>query len=189
MAAEESLLAHELRTLLVQNEWRNVAAIHVQNPWQRSDEYMLKSALESSDALLLHYRVETTQEQGSRLLLENYFPRERLLENPAPDGLFSSSPRAALQHAILSQNYGCASIFLPAQIELGGTEQDLLNVFADADKNGLKIRRVFLEQMFHCSLCGGIVTEKSCPHDSAGRATVTVKLNRIQGTTYLLLGR
>ena len=174
---------HELRTLLVQNEWRNVAAIHVQSPWQRSDEYMLKSALESSDALLLHYRVETTQEQGSllptvlagasRLLLENYFPRERLLENPAPDGLFSSSPRAALQHAILSQNYGCASIFLPAQIELGGTEQDLLNVFADADKNGLTIRRVFLEQMFHCSLCGGIVTEKSCPHDSAGRANVS----------------
>ena len=174
---------HELRSLLVQNGWRNVAAIHVQNPWQRSDEYILKSALEASDALLLHYRAETTQEQGSllptvlagasRLLLENYFPRTRLLENPTPDGLFSSSPRAALQHAILSQNYGCASIFLPAQSKLGGTEQDLLDVFSAADKNGLTIRRVFLEQMFHCSLCGGVVTDKSCPHEPTVRVTVS----------------
>lgn len=188
---------HELRSLLVQNEWRNVAAIHVQNPWQRSDEYMLKSALEASDALFLHHRVETTQEQGSllptvlagasRLLLENYFPRERLLENPTPDGLFSSSPRAALQHAILSQNYGCASIFLPVQDKLGGTEQDLLDVFADADKNGLTIRRVFLGSMFHCSLCSGIVTEKSCPHDPALRAIVSKEeiAARLLGGEYL----
>lgn len=170
---------HELRSLLVQHDWNNVAAIHIQNPWQRSDEYMLKIALEASDALLLHFRVETTREQGSllptvlagasRLLLEKYFPNERLLENPTPDGLFSSSPRAALQHAILSQNYGCASIFIPPQSELGGTAQELLDIFENADEHGLTIRRIFLEQTFHCDLCGGIATEKSCPHDSKNR--------------------
>ena len=177
------LWPRELRSMLVQNEWLNIAAVHIQNPWLRSDEYMLKCALEASDALLLHCRDDKASDHdsvlpavlagASRLLLENYFPNARLLENPAPDGLFSCSPRAALQHAILSQNYGCASIFLPFQDELGGSAQDLYDVFADADKSGLTIRRVFLDQTFHCDQCGGIATEKSCPHNSTSRVIVS----------------
>ncbi len=123
-AAEWQLKNHhwpkDLRNLQIQNQWHKIAAIHLQNPWQRSDEYLLKCALEASDALLLHASSEPAQEQSSllpsvlrgasRLLLENYFPSDRMLENPAPDGLFNSSPRAVLQHAILSQNCGCESI-------------------------------------------------------------------------------
>lgn len=180
---EQRLKAHQwptdLRNLQAQKQWHKIAAIHLQNPWQRSDEYLLKCALESSDALLLHISTETAREQGgllssvlkgaSRLLLENYIPSNRVLENPAPDGFFHSSFRAILQHAILSQNYGCESIFLPAQGKSAGEQQDLINLFADASKQGLTIRCVFLDHPFHCDLCGGIATEKSCPHSAAGR--------------------
>lgn len=182
-AAEWQLKNHhwpkDFRLLQVQNEWHKIAAIHLQNPWQRSDEYLLKCALEASDALLLHNCTETAHEQSSllplvlkgasRLLLENYFPNDRVLENPAPDGLFNSSPRALLQHAILSQNYGCESIFLPPQNSLPGTAQDLTQLLAEAKKHGLQIRHVYLDQPFHCDQCGGIATEKSCPHNPAGR--------------------
>lgn len=169
----------DLRILLVQNDWHKIAAIHLQTPWQRSDEYLLKCALESSDALLIHNCAEVKHEQSSllpsvlkgasRLLLENYFPNDRVLENAAPDCLFSSSPRDVLQHAILSQNYGCESIFLPPQKELAGKEQELIKLFTEARKHGLTIRHVFLDQPFHCDQCGGIATEKSCPHNAAGR--------------------
>lgn len=174
----------ELRSLMLQKDWRNIAAIHLQNPWQRSDEYLLKCALEASDALLLHAQLENSDEKdallpavlagASRLMLENYFPNERLLDNMAPDSLFSKSPRAALQHAILSQNYGCASIFLPAQIEQGATTKELQDVFSHAGQNGLAIRRVFLDHVFYCEKCGGIASEKSCPHEQAGQVNFSV---------------
>jgi adenylyl-sulfate kinase len=182
-AAEQRLTKHrwpnDLRNLHVQKQWHKIAAIHLQNPWQRSDEYLLKCALEASDALLLHNSTETARAQGgllssvlkgaSRLLLENYIPSNRVLENPAPDSFFHNSARAILQHAIFSQNYGCESIFLPAQGKHSGSQQELTNLFAEARKHGLTIRCVFLDQPFHCDLCGGIATEKSCPHTATGR--------------------
>jgi adenylyl-sulfate kinase len=182
-SSERRLQQHQwpkdLHNLQVQKQWHKIAAIHLQNPWQRSDEYLLKCALEASDALLLHSSTETARAQGgllssvlkgaSRLLLENYIPSNRVLENPAPDGFFHNSARAILQHAIFSQNYGCESIFLPAQGKFAGSQQDLTNLFAEARKHGLTIRCVFLDQPFHCDQCGCIATEKSCPHNAAGR--------------------
>ncbi len=172
----KNIWPHDLRNLIIEKGWHNLAAIHLRNPWQRTDEYMLKSALEGSDAILLHMCNEVTPEKGGllpsvlsgarRLLLENYFPNDRVLENPMPDGLFGSSPRAALQHAILSQNYGCASIYFPLSNEVDVTVHDFWEVFADTAKSGLRIRRVVMDIPFHCTLCGGIATVKSCPHEA-----------------------
>lgn len=172
---KKNIWPHDLRSLILEHGWHNLAAIHLRNPWQRTDEYLLKCALEGSDAILLHMCNEIIPEKGGllpsvlagarRLLLENYFPNDRVIENPMPDGLFGSSPRAALQHAILSQNYGCTSIYLPLLNEVEVSGQEYLDVFADTAKSGLSIRRVVLDTPFHCDLCGGIATEKSCPHD------------------------
>jgi adenylyl-sulfate kinase len=171
----------DLRNQIVDKGWKNIASIHVCNPWQRTDEYLLKCALEGSDALLLHICNEITPELGgllpgvlsgaSRLLLENYFPVDRILENMAPDGLFGSSPRASLQHAILSQNYGCSSIYLPLTNDDTVVEQGENDIFVEAASSGLTIRRVYLDRPFHCDLCGGIATEKSCPHEPSHRVT------------------
>lgn len=178
---DKNFWPHDLRNQIVDKEWKNIASIHVNNPWQRTDEYLLKCALEGSDALLLHICNEITPEIGgllpgvlsgaSRLLLENYFPNDRILENMAPDGLFGSSTRAALQHAILSQNYGCSSIYLPLTGDETEAEQGYNDIFADAAKSGLTIRRIYLDKPFHCDLCGGIATEKSCPHEPSHHVT------------------
>lgn len=182
---KKNIWPHDLRNLIIENGWQNLAAIHLRNPWQRTDEYLLKCALEGSDALLLHLSNEILPEQGgllpsvlagaSRLLLENYFPNDRVIENPMPDGLFGSSPRAALQHAILSQNYGCTSIYLPLLNEVNVSGPDLLDVFSGTTKKGLIIRRVLLDRPFHCDLCGGIATVKSCPHGPSSQVTYSEK--------------
>jgi len=178
---DKNFWPQDLRNQIVDKEWNNIASIHVRNPWQRTDEYLLKCALEGSDALMLHICNEITPEMGgllpgvlsgaSRLLLENYFPNDRILENMAPDGLFGSSTRAVLQHTILSQNYGCSSIYLPLNGDETRAEQECNDIFADAAKSGLTIRRIYLDKPFHCDLCGGIATEKSCPHEPSHRVT------------------
>lgn len=171
----------ELRGQLAQRGWWQVAVAHVKNPWRRTHEYLLKCALEAADALLLHAPVEkdsalpTQKEEvlaaASRLLIENYFPAQRLLENPAPSGMFACGVRAQLQHAILSQNYGASLFFLPESTP--AEAQELRTVFKRAARHGLLIQPVFTTSAFHCEPCGGIASDKSCPHSVDRHVQVT----------------
>jgi adenylyl-sulfate kinase len=167
----------ELRGQIRQRGWHQVAVPHIKNPWRRTHEYMLKCALESSDALLLHTpaskesalppALSETLQAASRLLIENYFPLDRISENPMPTVFFESRPRAALMHAILSQNYGASQIVLQ---EDDGAAREL---FAEAARHGLVIQPVYMPAAFHCESCAGIATHKSCPHGEARHLDVT----------------
>lgn len=173
----------ELRSHIANRGWRHVGAIHVQHPWQRTHEYLLRCALESSDALMLHVAIEddhddtpatrTALVEASRLLLDKYFPDGRLFENPMPQRFFASHPRAILQHAILCQNYGCHSLFLPEEGEAASEAgQSLDHLLAPATRPRLAVRTVSLARAFHCEGCGGIATDKSCPHDDTQRLLI-----------------
>ncbi len=167
----------EVRAQVAQHGWRQVAVPHLQFPWRRTDEYLLKCALEASDALLLHVPVDKeTAPQcipqqvlavASRLLIENYFPVDRVMENPISADLFANESRAALQHAILSQNYGASLFFIPESGAISTPE--VRELLAKAVRYGLAIRPVFMPAAFHCEACGGVATEKSCPHTSGQR--------------------
>ena len=182
-ARASSLLPHkhqwpiEVRGQVTQHGWRQVAVPHLQFPWRRTDEYLLKCALEASDALLLHVPVDKEAGQqsipqpllaaASRLLIENYFPVHRVMENPIATELFANAARAVLQHAILSQNYGASLFFMPET-----SPSDALSaraLLSDATRYGLAIRPVFMPAAFHCEACGGVATEKSCPHAAEQR--------------------
>lgn len=176
------LWPRETRGGLTLRGWRRMAAFHMRNPWQRAQEYLLKCALEASDGLLLHVDNDAGSAshtpadrvimEASQLLLQNYFPDIRVLANPLPDKFLGDGIRAALQHAIISQNYGCDSIFFSSG---AGSEDERQNTarlqatFQDAAESGLTITPVYLEAAFHCEACGGVATEKSCPHDVAQR--------------------
>ena len=174
----------ETRSQFARRGWRQVGAIHVCHPWQRVHEYLLRCALEASDGLLLHGAIgghdgtatvpRAALADASRLLLENYFPGDRLLENPMPRRLFSPHPRAVLQHAILSQNYGCHSLFLPTALDdtAEASPEPSKRLLVQATGRGLAVRPVFLARAFHCEVCGGVATEKSCPHDAAHRLVI-----------------
>ena len=174
----------ETRSQFARRGWRQVGAIHVCHPWQRVHEYLLRCALEASDGLLLHGAIgghdgtatvpRAALADASRLLLENYFPGDRLLENPMPRRHFSPHPRAVLQHAILSQNYGCHSLFLPTALDdtAEASPEPSKRLLVQATGRGLAVRPVFLARAFHCEGCGGVATEKSCPHDAAHRLVI-----------------
>ncbi len=167
----------EMRGQILQRGWCHVAVPHIKNPWRRTHEYLLKCALESADALLLHTPANPdanpqgispeTALTASRMLIENYFPVDRITENPMASAFFAPHPRAVLMHAILCQNYGASQIFLQ---EDNGVARKL---FAAAARHGLVIRPVYMPAAFHCEPCGGIATHKSCPHDAAQRLDVT----------------
>jgi sulfate adenylyltransferase len=169
----------ELRHHIVARGWRQVAVPHVRLPWLRTHEYLLKCALESSDGLLLHAPAEPDSATqvvppqvlvaASRMLIENYFPLQRVTENPLPPDLLIPHPRAVLNHAIVSQNYGAGMLFVP---DMNG-EGPAHGLLAEAAQQGLGIRLVSMPKAFHCDACGGIATGKSCPHDEGRRVELS----------------
>lgn len=172
----------ELRGQFAQHGWAQVAVPHVKHPWRRTHEYLLKCALEASDALLLHTPVdkdplassmqnEQVLADASALLIENYFPAQRILKNPTPAGMFAGGARAVLQHAILSQNYGANLFFLPEATP--SETQEIRTLFHRAARHGLSIRPAFMPSAFHCEPCGGIATDKSCPHPADQHISVS----------------
>ena len=172
----------ELRGQFAQHGWAQVAVAHVKHPWRRTHEYLLKCALEASDALLLHTPVdkdplasskqnEQVLADASAVLLENYFPAPRIMQNLTPAGMFAGGARAILQHAILSQNYGANLFFLPEATP--SEAQETRALFQRAARHGLSIRPAFMPSAFHCEPCGGIATDKSCPHPADQHMLVT----------------
>ena len=172
----------ELRAQFAQCGWAQVAVPHFKHPWRRTHEYLLKCALEASDALLLHIpadkdlRASSMQNEqvladASALLIKNYFPPQRILENPILAGVFAGGARAVLQHAILSQNYGANLFFLPEATP--SETQEIRALFHRAARHGLSIRPAFMPAAFHCEPCGGIATDKSCPHPADQHMLVT----------------
>ena len=169
----------ELRHHFVTRGWTQVAVPHVKLPWLRTHEYLLKCALEASDGLLLHTPAEPESEllgvptqllaAASRMLIENYFPVQRVVENPISPDLLAANPRALLNHAIVSQNYGAGALFTPGSVE-EGEARELLN---EAARHGLSTRVVSMPRAFHCEPCGGIATHKSCPHDTVQRVSTS----------------
>lgn len=163
----------EQRVQFGQRGWQRVATAHMRLPWLRAHEYLLKCALEASDGLLLHTSVEpegraaaapmAVLAAASRQLVENYFPLSHVTDNPLPVNLLTPHPRAVLTHAIVSQNYGVASLFVPAT----HAEASLNADFNAAARHGLSIQPVFMPPAFYCEACGGMATDKSCPHDAA----------------------
>lgn len=171
----------DVRAQLIQQGWQHVAVPSLKFPWRRTDEHLLKNALDTSDALLLHVPVDEQLASdsipqplllsASRLLIENYFPIERVMENPVSAELFAATARAELQHAILSQNYGASQFFIPQATS--ASVPNVLELFADAEQHGLAIRPVMLPAAFHCEACGGVATEKSCPHAAEQRVFIS----------------
>lgn len=195
---EYELTPEETRAHFSRRGWRRIVGFQTRNVPHRSHEYLLRLALEYGDGLFIQPLVgrkkygDYTPEailRGYRTLIDSFLPREKILLGVLSTAMRYAGPREAIFHAIIRRNYGCTHFIVGRDHAGVGNyygkyeAHELVSRF----ENELGIQVLRFCGPFYCSICGGIVTERTCPHGDGNKEN-TKEINGTDIRSALLSG-
>lgn len=180
-----ALTPKETRDLFTQFGWQKIAAFQTRNPMHRSHEYLVKTVLELFDGILIHSLFGHLKAgdvpadirlKAINTLIENYFVKNSVIHSGYPLDMRYAGPKEALLHALFRQNYGCSHLIIGRDHAGVGDFYSPFaaqQIFTKLHKHDLKIQPINIDWTFYCQKCGGMASNKTCPHDSSYRLLIS----------------
>ncbi len=180
----------ETRRLFKKRGWKTIAALQLRNPMHRSHEYLAKIALEVCDGLFIHQLIGKLKEgdipadvrvKCVDVLVENYFPKDHVIQKGYPMEMRYAGPREALLHALFRQNYGATHLIVGrdhAGVENYYGPFEAQEIFDQIPSDALMIKPLKIDQTFYCYRCQGMASSKTCPHGKKDRLMLSGTLLR-----------
>ncbi len=175
----------QTRAAFEANGWETVAAFQTRNPMHRSHEYLAKVAIEVCDGVLVHSLLgnlkpgdipANVRTRAISALIEKYFAQKTLIQSGYPLDMRYAGPREALLHALFRQNYGCSHQIVGRDHAGVGNYYgpfDAHHIFDEIPQDALKTRPLKIDWTFWCYRCGGMASDRTCPHAAADRLLVS----------------
>jgi len=171
----------ETRAIFEKLGWSKIAAFQTRNPMHRSHEYLAKIAIETMDGVLIHSLLGAlkpgdipaeVRSKSIATLVENYFAPNTVIQAGYPLDMRYAGPREALLHALFRQNYGCSHLIVGRDHAGVGDYYgpfDAQKIFDEIPKDALETRNMNIDWTFWCKKCGGMASQRTCPHTKDDR--------------------
>jgi sulfate adenylyltransferase len=175
----------ETRAAFEANGWSAIAAFQTRNPMHRSHEYLVKIAIETCDGVLVHSLLGNlkpgdipaeVRTRAIAVLIEQYFVKKTVVQSGYPLDMRYAGPREALLHALFRQNYGCSHQILGRDHAGVGSYYgpfDAHRIFDEIPKDALETKPLKIDWTFWCYRCGGMASDRTCPHAAEDRLLVS----------------
>ncbi|MEN6301745.1 MAG: sulfate adenylyltransferase [Armatimonadia bacterium] len=178
--AEWNLFPAETRRVFEDRGWKTVVAFQTRNVPHAGHEDLQKTVLGLCDGLLIQpligkkkpgdFKDEVILE-AYKVLVEKYFPQERVLLNILPTEMRYGGPKEAILHAIMRKNYGCTHIVI-GRDHAGVSRKDKTPYYGEeeaieffANFPDLGIEPIMIRGDFwYCKKCNRVASNRNCPH-------------------------
>ena len=157
--------------------WSRVAAFQTRNPMQRAHEYLVKTAIEVCDGVLVHSLLGNlkpgdipaeVRARAIAVLIQEYFRPGTVVQAGYPLDMRYAGPREALLHALFRQNYGCSHLIVGRDHAGVGKYYgpfDAHRIFDEIPAHALEIQPLRMDVTFWCYRCLGMASGRTCPHE------------------------